>query len=85
MSEFEEQEGGTRRDDPGSERPYHAFLLRCWQEENGWRYSLEAIGSTAGERRRQGFDSVDAFLARLQSELARLADAAGDTPAEGDL
>lgn len=82
MSDFEEQEGGPGRDETGGERRYHAFLLRCWQEESGWRYSLEAIGPAAGDRRRQGFDSVDVFLARLQNELARLTDSADDSPAE---
>ncbi|MFW5943415.1 MAG: hypothetical protein ACOCXI_16540 [Chloroflexota bacterium] len=82
MSDFEEQEGRSGRDETGGEGRYHAFLLRCWQEESGWRYSLEAIGSAAGYRRRQGFDSVDAFLARLQNELARLTDPAEDSAAE---
>jgi hypothetical protein len=54
--------------------PYRAYLLRCWQEgettsseKPHWRFSLEGV---LHERRRRGFDSLQALLAFLQAELA---------------
>ena len=54
--------------------PYHAYLLRCWQEGKllpgerpRWRFSLEGI---LHERSRQRFDDLEALLTSLQTELA---------------
>lgn len=49
-------------------RGYQAYLLRCWQEGDEWRYSLEVIG----HGRRQGFVALPGLLAALESELAAL-------------
>jgi hypothetical protein len=53
--------------------PYRAYLLCCWQEgdvgtdrEPLWRFSVEDVH---GERRRQGFSSLEALAAFLRSEL----------------
>ena len=53
---------------------HRAYLLRCWREGdvgkgNGqpWRFAVEEV---FGERRRQGFGSLDALLAFLKVELA---------------
>jgi hypothetical protein len=53
--------------------PYRAYLLRCWQERGRdqeflWRFSVEDI---FGERRRQGFNSLEAVVAFLSVELIR--------------
>lgn len=55
---------------------YRAYLLRCWQEgdvgtdrETLWRFSVEDV---FGERRRQGFGSLEALVAFLRVELIRL-------------
>jgi hypothetical protein len=53
---------------------YQAYLLRCWQErgedqESLWRFSVEDV---FGERRRQGFNSLEALVAFLSVELIRL-------------
>jgi rRNA maturation protein Nop10 len=52
---------------------YRAYLLRCWQEgdvatdkELPWRFSVEDV---FGERRRQGFVSLEALVAFLKVEL----------------
>ena len=45
---------------------YRAFLLRCWQEGEAWRYSVESAGD-AGER--WGFGSLEALLGWLQAAL----------------
>jgi hypothetical protein len=53
--------------------PYHTFLLRCWQERSTegieaikvWRFSLE--DPRTGER--QGFATLEALLASLQTAL----------------
>jgi hypothetical protein len=52
---------------------YRAYLLRCWQEadvgadqEPLWRFSVEDV---FGERRRQGFGSLEALIAFLRVEL----------------
>jgi CRISPR/Cas system endoribonuclease Cas6 (RAMP superfamily) len=57
--------------------PYRAYLLRCWQEgemetdqEPLWRFSVEDV---FGERRRQGFGSLEALVAFLRVELIRFA------------
>ena len=48
--------------------PYHAFLLRCWQENDAgsdtriWRFSLEGVH----ESQRHGFADLQALLAFLQ-------------------
>jgi hypothetical protein len=56
---------------------YYAYLLRCWQEEDVgtdqkplWRFSVEDV---FGERRRQGFGSLEALVAFLRAELIRFA------------
>jgi len=53
--------------------PYRAYLLRCWQEGDAvtdqeplWRFSVEDV---FGERRRQGFGSLEALVAFLRVEL----------------
>jgi hypothetical protein len=55
---------------------YRAYLLRCWQEgdvgtdqELFWRFSVEDV---FGERRRQGFGSLESLVAFLRVELIRL-------------
>jgi hypothetical protein len=57
--------------------PYRAYLLRCWQEgdmgtdqEPIWRFSVEDV---FGERRWQGFGSLEALVAFLSVELIRFA------------
>ena len=57
--------------------PYRAYLLRCWQEgdmgtdqEPIWRLSVEDV---FGERRWQGFGSLEALVAFLSVELVRFA------------
>jgi CRISPR/Cas system endoribonuclease Cas6 (RAMP superfamily) len=54
---------------------YRAYLLRCWREgdvatdnEPLWRFCVENV---FGERRRQGFGSLEALLAFLRVELTR--------------
>ncbi len=56
------------------DRPYHAYLLRCWREDlpasaaaPDWRFVLEEV---LHNQRRWGFGSLDALLAFLQAELA---------------
>jgi hypothetical protein len=53
---------------------YRAYLLRCWQERGSgtdggspWRFAVEEV---FGERRQQGFGSLEALVAFLSSELA---------------
>ena len=50
-----------------SPRPpgYRAYLLRCWREATGWRFSLE--DPHTGER--QGFAGAEALLAHLEASL----------------
>lgn len=55
-------------------RPHRAYLLRCWQEGEAtgdkappWHFSLEEI---LRKEPRQGFDSLEALAAFLQTELA---------------
>lgn len=55
----------------GAPAPYHAWLLRCWQERGtgaapGWRFSLAAPGTGA----RRGFGSLAALLDFLEGALA---------------
>jgi hypothetical protein len=52
---------------------YHAYLLRCWREEQAapkgapqWRFSLEEV---LHERQRWGFNSLEALVAFLQAEM----------------
>jgi hypothetical protein len=59
---------------------YRAYLLRCWQEGGAgtdrgcpWRFAVEEV---FGERRQQGFGSLEALLAFLRGELA----SEGDKP-----
>lgn len=40
---------------------YKAYLLRCWLEGAGWRYSLEQVGSD----QRHGFATLDELVAFL--------------------
>ena len=49
---------------------YHSYLLRCWEEDGvvtSWRFMLE--NPHTGEK--QGFDSCEALLAFIESELAK--------------
>jgi P pilus assembly chaperone PapD len=53
--------------------PYRAYLLRCWREgeaasdrEPLWRFSVEEI---LPERRRKGFNNLEALIAFLRAEL----------------
>jgi hypothetical protein len=53
---------------------FHAYLLRCWREEEAapegaprWRFSMEEV---LHERRRWGFTDLESVLAFLQAELA---------------
>jgi hypothetical protein len=55
-------------------RPYRAYLLRCWREEEAapgkeppWRFSVEEI---LHERRRKGFNNLGALIAFLRAELS---------------
>jgi CRISPR/Cas system endoribonuclease Cas6 (RAMP superfamily) len=55
---------------------YRAYLLRCWQEGDAgtdreplWRFSVEDV---FGERRRQGFGSLEALIEFLRVELVRI-------------
>ncbi len=59
-----------------------AYLLRCWQEgeaapgkEPRWRFSLEDV---LHERRRKGFDSLEALITFLRDELTGGADEPSD-------
>jgi hypothetical protein len=52
---------------------YRAYLLRCWQERGSgtdggspWRFAVEEV---FGERRQQGFGSLEALVAFLRGEL----------------
>ena len=56
-----------------SQKRYHAYLLRTWQEEpdalkrsGGWRFSLQ--DTATGERR--GFASLDDLITHLRAEMA---------------
>jgi CRISPR/Cas system endoribonuclease Cas6 (RAMP superfamily) len=55
---------------------YRAYLLRCWQERDAgtdqeplWRFSVEDV---FGERRPQGFGSLEALIEFLRVELVRI-------------
>jgi len=51
----------------GAKRPaYRAYLIRCWWEGQNRRYSLETIP----DRRRRGFDSLEALIETLRAELS---------------
>ena len=58
----------------GGPTPYHAWLLRCWQEHvsapaaepAGWRFSLEDPHTG----RRRGFAGLAALIAFLETALA---------------
>jgi hypothetical protein len=64
---------------PRRPAPYHAWLLRCWQEpgatapDGGWRFSLE--DPHTGVRR--GFGDLAALLAFLEGTLGGAAPDAG--------
>ena len=65
-----------RKEEKEKNEPYRAYLLRCWQEgdvgadqEPLWRFSVEDV---FGERRRQGFGSLEALVAFLRVELIEL-------------
>jgi hypothetical protein len=56
-----------------TDRPYRAYLVRCWQEgepscDEGhrWRFSVEEV---LHERRQRGFSGLEALLAFLRTEL----------------
>ena len=47
------------------QNPYHAYLLRCWQESDQaatWRFSLEGVQ----DHQRHGFADLQSLLAFLQ-------------------
>ncbi len=44
-----------------------SYLLRCWQENGQWRFSLETIGP---HRRRKGFRSLEDVVTFLRSQLS---------------
>ena len=47
------------------QNPYHAYLLRCWQESDQaatWRFSLEGVH----DHQRHGFADLESLLAFLQ-------------------
>ncbi len=44
-----------------------AYLLRCWQENGHWRFSLETVGP---QRERRGFRSLEDLVAYLRSQLS---------------
>lgn len=52
--------------------PDRAYLIRCWQEYNAqpdvprWRFSVEEV---LHERKRWGFEDLDALFAFLRAEL----------------
>ena len=55
---------------------YRAYLLRCRREGDAgtdqgplWRFSVEDV---FGERRRQGFGSLEALIEFLRVELVRI-------------
>lgn len=50
-----------------SKSGYRAMLLRCWQEGDGWRFSLEGIGAPG---RKQGFYQLEEMIDNLHHELA---------------
>jgi len=45
---------------------YRAYLLRCWQEGEEWRFSLREV---SGARRQYGFSGLDALVTFLQREV----------------
>jgi hypothetical protein len=45
---------------------YHAYLIRCWREENGWRFSLETIGRRP---ERRGFSDFNELMTQLKGKL----------------
>jgi len=54
-------------------RSYRAYVLRCWQNGHNedtrtfqWHFSLEEI---LHERRRQGFDDLDALIEFLREQF----------------
>lgn len=49
---------------PRKER-YTAYLVRCWQEGERPRYSIEKVGSNE----RRAFDHASMLLAMLKNEL----------------
>jgi hypothetical protein len=66
---------------------YHAYLLRCWQEQSlhntglaGWRVSIE--DPHTGQRR--GFASFQALIAFLAAELSGEAPDAASAQGETD-
>lgn len=66
------------------DRPYHAYLLRCWREDlpapataPSWRFVLEEV---LHGQRRWGFGSLEALLAFLRAELT---DQEGEPPGHG--
>jgi ATP-dependent DNA ligase len=61
-----------RRDGKRRAGTYNAFLLRCWQEEESWRYSLEGIGHGNRQGTPRGFDNLPALLAALENDLTLL-------------
>jgi len=44
-----------------------AYLLRCWQENGQWRFSVETIGP---QRQRRGFSSLENVVDFLRSQLS---------------
>ena len=54
------------RPSPGPQGLRAAFLIRCWIEDDGWRYSLESIAT----RRRRSYLSLAAVLEGIATELS---------------
>ncbi len=55
---------------------YRAYLIRCWQEGEYWRFILETIGP---DRPRRGFGRFEEMVAFLQAALTE-----GDTRSTED-
>ncbi len=50
----------------GSGGNYRAFLLRCWQDEEEWRFTLVQLGD---EGEKQGFACLEDLVTYLRVEL----------------
>lgn len=47
----------TPAEPPITPAPYRALLIRCWRDENGWRFAVEQTDDAA----RHGFSDVHAL------------------------
>lgn len=52
-------------------QPYRAFLVRCWQEEGSWRFSIETVGR---QQQRRGFSVFQELFDYLERILAGMDD-----------